>query len=99
MEVAAEYLADNAPGHIMVEWSDEHKELIREVCEERNIEFPKGFEALEDETKWEICAEAETDLTRTESGFLTSYEWGICDEDLADDEMGDYEVESTGAES
>lgn len=88
IEIAADWLATNAPGHIMAEWSDEHKDLIREVCEERGIAFPEGFEALckdardgVSEDAWQICEEAEADLTRTESGFLTSYEWGIWAED------------------
>lgn len=81
IEEAAEFLAEHAPGHVMREWSDEHKDLIREVCEERGIAFPEGFEALEDDDKWAICETAEADLTRTESGFLTSYEWGIVAED------------------
>ena len=81
IEECAAWLAEHAPGHVMREWSDEHKDLIREACQERGVEWPAGFEALDDERKWEICDAAEADLTRTESGFLTSYEWGISAED------------------
>lgn len=81
IEESAEYLAKHAPGHVMREWSDEHKDLVKEVCEERGVQWPEGFEALEDEQKGEICEQAEADLTHTESGFLTSYEWGISLED------------------
>jgi hypothetical protein len=81
LEECAAYLADHAPGHIMAEWSDEHEKLIAEVCEERGVAFPDGFQALKDDAKWEICTAAEADLTRTESGFITSYEWGIYAED------------------
>lgn len=77
LEEAAGWLADNAPGHIMEDWGDEHKALVREVCAEQEIAFPEGFEALENEEQWAIAEQAEADLTRTESGFLTSYEWGI----------------------
>ena len=81
IETAAEWLAEHAPGHVIPIWGEEHKDLIREVCSERGIEFPGGFEALDDETKYAICADAETDLTMTESGFLRSYEWTIAAED------------------
>lgn len=77
IETAAEWLAKYAPGHIMPMWGDDHKELVKEACEDEGISFPEGFEALEDEKKWAICESAEADLTMTESGFLTSYEWGI----------------------
>jgi len=81
LETAAEWLAKYAPGHVMAEWSDEHRELISEVCEGKGIAFPEGFETLDDDAKWAITDEAEADLTRTESGLLTSYEWGISLED------------------
>jgi hypothetical protein len=81
LEEAAEWLSEKAPGLIMKEWSDEHKDLIREVCEERGISFPEGFQAMDMETQWDIAEQAEADLTRTESGFLTSYEWGLDLED------------------
>lgn len=68
----------------MPEWGDEHKALVSEVCKERGVTFPEGFEVLLDDaregisdTAWDITARAEADLTRTESGFLTSYEWGV----------------------
>jgi hypothetical protein len=89
LEEAAEWLAENAPGNIMKDWEEEHKALVSEVCEERGITFPDGFDALPDEAKWAICDEAESDLTRTESGFLTSYEWGI---DLEDPSRADLDT-------
>lgn len=90
IETAAEHLAEHAPGHVMSEWSEEHRELIREVCAERGVEFPAGFEALDDDEKYDICEEAEADLTRTESGFLTSYEWGIDLEDPTRAELDEF---------
>lgn len=81
IEVAAEFLADHAPGHITPNWGEEHKALVAEVCSEKGIEFPAGFDALEDEARYAICEQAEADLTLTESGFLTSHEWGIQLED------------------
>jgi hypothetical protein len=90
IEIAAEHLAAYAPGHVMKMWGDEHKGLIKDVCEEKGIAFPDGFEALEDEVKNAICDEAEADLTRTESGFLTSYEWGVSLEDPTRAELDDF---------
>ena len=38
-------------------------------------------DAYEDERYQEAIQDAEADLTYTEAGFLTSYEWGIVFED------------------
>ena len=81
VETAAEHLAKWAPGHIMPAWGEAHVALVKEACEEAGHSYPEGFEALEDEEKWEICASAEADLTLTESGFLTSHEWALGMED------------------
>jgi hypothetical protein len=78
LEECAGWLLEHAPGLITPEGSDEHKEWIKDACEARDVSYPEGFEALEDEQKWEICEEAETDQTRTESGFIASWEWGLC---------------------
>ncbi len=95
LEEAAEHLAEHAPGLVMKEWGDEHKTLVAEACAERGITFPVGFEKMEDDdtslvSKWEITDQAEADLTRTESGFLTSYEWGIDLEDPTRAELEEF---------
>ncbi len=62
LEEAAEWLAEEAPGHIT---SDEE---IRELIEEAEAE------GLDEEAAYE---QATADLTYTESGYLTSYEWSV----------------------
>jgi 8-oxo-dGTP pyrophosphatase MutT (NUDIX family) len=71
LETAAGWLADNAPGLIMSPDDPELDVLYREACEELG-EDPDSGEGPGD--AWE---QATADLTYTESGYLTSYEWGI----------------------
>jgi hypothetical protein len=73
LETAAAWLAEHAPGHIMEHGSEEHTTLIQEACAEHGI----AWEDFDHETHDEIVQEAESDLTYTESGFLTSYEWTV----------------------
>ncbi len=40
LEAAAEWLAENAPGHLMAAWGPEHTELVREACIERGLAWP-----------------------------------------------------------
>lgn len=80
LEECAEWLAEYAPGHIMEHGSEEHRDLLREACEERGI--LDGDLDFESEDVMAAVEAAEADLTYTESGFLTSYEWGICMEDV-----------------
>jgi hypothetical protein len=66
LELAAEWLAQYAPGHISTE---EHiGQLVKEVQEEEP--------GISDEDAYE---KATADLTYTESGYLTSYEWTVDD--------------------
>jgi hypothetical protein len=78
LESAAQWLADYAPGHIMPHDSEELQELLREA----RIEFRKENQRLEDpdhgsEDMSRVYESATADLTYTESGYLTSYDWGI----------------------
>lgn len=78
LEEAAAWLADNAPGHLMPFGGEEHTDLIKEACHERGIEFdPDKCCGVIEESWDDILQEAEADLTYTESGFLTSYEWTV----------------------
>jgi hypothetical protein len=72
LEIAADWLATNAPGHLMAEGSDELKSLRDEAREELG----------EDADDEEVDQSATADLTYTEAGYLTSYEWTV-------DEAGD----------
>lgn len=75
LESAAEWLADNAPGHIIGHGSDHAKDLWREACAEVGID-PDDSDA-DDDLKCKAFEIAESDLTHTESGYLTSHEWAI----------------------
>jgi hypothetical protein len=72
LEEAASWLADNAPGHLSTD--EEMQELYDEAREEL------GDDADEDE----IREQAEADMTYTESGYLTSYEWFVNELDSGD---------------
>ena len=81
LEEAASWLAANAPGHLMPMWGDEHKKLYLEASEEL---FPGVAETdLDDDQRQQADDQATADLTYTESGYLTSYEWTV-DEDTDD---------------
>lgn len=85
LEIAAEWLADHAPGHLMPMYGEEHMSLIHDVCAEHGI-MPDQIAALEEndpERFHALCDEASEDLTYTESGFLTSYEWSVDESDNA----------------
>lgn len=82
IEQCAAWLADHMPGHIMKEWDEDHTALVREACEERGLVYPPAAGAdLESEGYYAAQEDAEADLTRTESGFLTSHEWTVVLED------------------
>ncbi len=70
-------------GHIMPEGSEELAELRKEACEEAGLPYPPTCDhsELEEEGYYAAFESAEADLTYTESGYLTSYEWGIDLED------------------
>ena len=82
LETAAGWLSENAPGHLMPYGSDDHRDLIREAIEDSGHTWDE-WKALEhsmgDLPRWATDAieSAESDLTYTESGFLTSYEWWV----------------------
>jgi hypothetical protein len=76
LEEAAGWLADNAPGHIMEEGSEGMQDLYKEAAEEQGLPWPppEGTDWGSDE--WSrVYEDATADLTYTESGYLTSYEW------------------------
>ena len=89
LEECAGWLSDNAPGWIMAFGSEEHQDLLKEACEERGLAWPEP-EGADLEAYHEAYEQAEADLTYTESGFLTSYEWGISGEDLTPKEIADF---------
>lgn len=78
LEAAAEWVAEHAPGHIMPVWGPEHTELVRQACLASGLEYPPPDGADYGAEGYYLAqAMAETDLTYTESGYLTSYEWFI----------------------
>lgn len=72
LEEAAGWLKDHAPGHLS-DLADEYKEALVEAREEL------GAEADEDEANERAQEIAETDMTYTGSGYLTSWEWFVDD--------------------
>ena len=79
LEAAAEWLAKYAPGHLMAHDSDELKELYREACDEHEVSYEELARGELDGNPEadEVEQTATTDLTYTESGYLTSCEWFV----------------------
>jgi hypothetical protein len=75
LETAAEYLDSIEPGHFCDQ--DQLDELMAETCGELGLTWPvpEGTDDLE--PYWEAEQEAYADLTYTESGYLTAYEWSV----------------------
>ena len=78
LEEAAGWLEEFAPGHFMDD------EYMKERYDEARAEL--GPDADEDD----VAQKAEADLTYTESGYLTSYEWWANEADGALEEAGTY---------
>ncbi len=93
LESAAGWLADHAPGLIMPPDSDElydlELEAQRETC---GVELPTYWERSPAVERCIARAQevAVADLTYTESGYLTSYEWGIALENPTPAELLDF---------
>lgn len=81
LEECASWLADHAPGLITKQNSDEYNDLMREACEESNLVWPPPKDCDDYEPYWEAEESAMTDHTRTEAGWIPSWEWGIALED------------------
>lgn len=91
LEECAEWLADHAPGHIMLKGNGgdtrdpELDVLMREACQEHGLDFDaidwNELDGDEQQRLWDIEQEAYSDLTECERGYLTSYEWCITFED------------------
>jgi hypothetical protein len=77
IEIAGEWLAEHAPGLIIRNDAPLLAELMGEACAELGVD-PSQPGGPEYDAAWE---QATADLTYTESGYLTSYEWGIDLED------------------
>ena len=92
VEIAAEWLLAHAPGHIMAHDDPELDVLRKEAAEELQIDLEVALADMRDGIGSEICVieeQAFADLTYTESGYLTSYEWGIVAEDPTRAQLAD----------
>lgn len=94
LELCADWLADNAPGHIMLmgngndERDPELDSLMAEACEERGLAWPIPDDCDDMQPYWDAEQDAYTDLTTTERGYIPSHEWGIAlDEHATRDEV------------
>jgi hypothetical protein len=87
LETFGEYLAEHAPGEIMLHGSDEHTQLVKDACEDAGLAWPMPDNPWDDEAYVRAIESAESDLTYTESGWITSYEWGIALENPTKDEL------------
>jgi len=76
LERCAAWLVDFAPGHIMGLGSDEHTDLCKEAFEDAGLTWTGEID-WSDAKQSDAIQSAEADFTSTESGYLTSYEWGI----------------------
>mgnify|MGYP001558508470 CR=1 FL=1 len=98
LEECADWLADNAPGHIMLTGNGRDKRdphldvLMAETCKELGLAWPipddvdfSDSDAMQ--PYWDAEQTAFADLTETERGYLTSYEWFITLEDPSRSEI------------
>lgn len=76
LELAGEWLAEHAPGHIMAHDSEELRALVRASAEDLGLDLSRSVDA-----EYRAHDHATADLTYTEAGYLTSWEWGIDLED------------------
>lgn len=88
LELAADWLADNAPGYIMLHGNGSDKrdpgldDLMAEACEELGLQWPipdtldwSDSDAMQ--PYWDAEEQAFADLTYTERGYLVSWEWTV----------------------
>lgn len=78
LEDAASWLAEHAPGHIIAHDSDALRDLMGEACRDLGVN-PAEPGSPDYDAAWE---QATADLTYTEAGYLTSYEWFIVGENM-----------------
>lgn len=77
LEEAADWLAENAPGYLMKHGSEEMDELYKEACENHGVVWTGFKSEINQRLMSAICQDVEADLTYTEAGWLTSYEWWV----------------------
>jgi hypothetical protein len=75
LELAADWLAEHAPGHLIEHDSDKAREIWIEACRELGLD-PESTEARED-SDGRINDKASEDLTYTEAGYIRSHEWYV----------------------
>ncbi len=73
LETCAAWLADNAPGHITS--SDEFWKLVKSELDAEGLPEPENWD--DGSPQAAILQSLEEDMTYTESGYITSHEWGI----------------------
>lgn len=96
LEIAAEWLAENAPGHIMPAYGEEHMSLLAEAFDDMRDELlvdgdiDETIQTFEDVRNScneylmaKVSEQAEADMTYTESGYLASHEWYVSESDSA----------------
>lgn len=97
LEECAEWLADNAPGHIMLKGNGNDKRdpeldvLMADACKEAGLAWPVPssveFNSADMQPYWDAEQDAYADLTECERGYLTSHEWTIALEDPSRSEI------------
>ncbi len=83
LEECADWLAENAPGHIMLcgngndTRDPELDTLLEEACREKGLAWPIPDDCDDMQPYWDAEQDAYADLTSTERGYIPSDEWGI----------------------
>lgn len=82
LEECGSWLAENAPGHIMEQGSEEYMDLFNEAKQEL---IDEGADPDDEEFDGKVEEKAMEDQTYTESGWIASHEWGVDTLDKDDD--------------
>lgn len=90
LEECAAWLLEHAPGHLMQTDNETYQDLMADACKDAGLAWPVADGVTDMEPYWKAEESATADMTHTESGYLTSYEWGIALENPTTEDLYRY---------